>query len=245
NVRLGATYDYSFTPQPVEPFKKNDSLFRSPYLQLLKDFNFNYLPTNISASTNIIRQYNEQKFREINLLPGNIGLPTLYQRNYMFDWQYAMNYNLTNSLRFNFNASNNRIVKNYIDDNGIINNDTGVWDGIFDVGVPDRHFQTLQVNYDLPFNKVPFLRFIRATYSYTGNYQWQRGSDLFRNIELELEDGTVGMFDLGNTIQNSNTHRINSTLDMNNFYRYIGFTKVRPTRASTRDGAGGNRDAEK
>lgn len=238
SVRLGATYDYSFSPKPVEPFKQNDSLFRSPYLQLLKDFNFNYLPTNISASTNIIRQYNEQKFREINLLQDNIGLPTLYQRNYMFDWQYALNYNLTNSLRFNFNASNNRIVKNYIDEDGIINNEIGVWDGIFDVGVPDRHFQALQVNYDLPFNKVPFLRFIRATYSYTGNYQWQRGSDLFRNIKLELEDGTVGFFDLGNTIQNSNTHRINSTLDMNNFYRYIGLTKKRPTRASSRDGAG-------
>lgn len=240
NVRLGATYDYSFTSKPVEPFKKNDSLFRSPYLQLLKDFNFNYLPTNISASTNILRQYNEQKFREINLLPGNIGLPTLYQRNYMFDWQYALNYNLTNSLRFNFNASNNRIVKNYIDDEGIINNEIGVWDGLFDVGVPDRHFQTLQVNYDLPFNKVPFLRFVRATYSYTGSYQWQRGSDLFRNIELELEDGTVDVFDLGNTIQNSNTHRINSTLDMTNFYRYIGFTKRRPSPARAR-GAEGQR----
>jgi cell surface protein SprA len=246
-VNLRATYDYSFTPKPVEPFKKNDSIFRSSYWQLLKDFNFNYLPTNISASTSILRQYNEQKFREINLLPGNIGLPTLYQRNFMFDWQYALNYNLTKSLRFNFNASNNRIVKNYIDENGIINNDIGVWDGIFDVGVPNMHYQTLQVNYDLPFNKVPFLRFVRATYSYTGNYQWQRGSDLFRNIELELEDGTVDVFDLGNTIQNSNTHRINSTLDMNNFYRYIGFTKVRPTQrglpGSTGDdqkGRGGN-----
>jgi cell surface protein SprA len=228
-VNLRATYDYSFTPKPVEPFKNNDSIFRSSYWQLLKDFNFNYLPTNISASTTILRQYNEQKFREINLLPGNIGLPTLYQRNFMFDWQYALNYNLTRSLRFNFNASNNRIVKNYIDENGIINNEIGVWDGIFDVGVPNIHYQTLQVNYDLPFNKVPFLRFVRATYSYTGNYQWQRGSDLFRSIELELEDGTVDVFDLGNTVQNSNTHRINSTLDMNNFYRYIGFTKLRPT----------------
>lgn len=251
NVRLGATYDYSFNTKPVEPFKKNDSLFRSPYLQLLKDFNFNYLPTNISASTNILRQYNEQKFREINLLPGNIGVPTLFQRNYMFDWQYALNYNLTNSLRFNFNASNNRIVRNFIDDNGVINNDGDVWDGIFDVGVPDRHFQTLQVNYDLPFSKVPFLKFIRATYSYTGNYQWQRGSELFSNIELELEDGSVGVFNLGNTIQNSNTHRINSTLDMNNFYRYVGLTKKRPTRASARgegergEGGGVNSGDEK
>lgn len=246
-VNLRATYDYSFTPKPVEPFKNNDSIFKSSYWQLLKDFNFNYLPTNISASTTVLRQYNEQKFREINLLPGNIGLPTLYQRNFMFDWQYAVNYNLTRSLRFNFNGSNNRIVKNYIDENGVVNNEIGVWDGIFDVGVPNMHYQTLQVNYDLPFNKVPFLRFVRANYSYTGNYQWQRGSDLFRNIELELEDGTVDVFDLGNTIQNSNTHRINSTLDMNNFYRYIGFTKLRPTQpglpgATESNQRGGGRD---
>lgn len=230
NVRVGATYDYSFEPKTFEPFKNNDSIFRSSYWQLLKDFNINYLPTNISASSNVIRQYNEQKFREINLLPGNIGLPTLYQRNFLFDWQYALNYNLTNSLRFNFNASNNRIVQNFMDDDGVINNEIGVWDGFFDVGEPNQHFQTLQVNYDLPFSKVPFLRFIRATYSYTGNYQWQRGSDLFRDITLELEDGTVGEFDLGNSVQNSNTHRINSTLDMNNFYRYIGLTKRRPSR---------------
>ncbi len=238
NVRVGATYDYSFEPKAFEPFKNNDSIFKSSYWQLLKDFNINYLPTNISASSNIIRQYNEQKFREVNPIPGNIGLPTLYQRNFLFDWQYAVNYNLTDALRFNFNASNNRIVRNFIDEDGIINNDVGVWDGFFDIGEPNQHFQTLQVNYDLPFNKVPFLRFMRATYSYTGNYQWQRGSDLFRNIKLELEDGTEGFFDLGNTVQNSNTHRINSTLDMNNFYRYVGLTKRRPSRQA--GGAGQN-----
>src|SRR5690606_7886562 len=119
-VRVGATYDYAFPQKTYEPFKKNDSIFRNKYWQLLKDFNINYLPTSISASSNIIRQYNEQKFREINLLPGNIGLPTLYRRNYMFDWQYTINYNLTKSLRFNFNASNNMIVKNFIDENGVV-----------------------------------------------------------------------------------------------------------------------------
>lgn len=238
NVRVGATYDFSFTPKPVEPFKNNDSIFRSSYWQLLKDFNFNYLPTNISASSSIFRQYNEQKFREINLLPGNIGLPTLYQRNFLFDWQYTINHNLTKSLRFNFNSSNNRIVNNFIDNNGIVNNEIGIWDGFFDVGEPNQHFQTLQVNYDLPFNKVPFLRFIRSTYAYTGNFQWQKGSDLFRNLEIELSDGTTGVFDLGNSVQNSNTHTINSTLDMNNFYRYIGFTKIRPTTQTSRGEAG-------
>lgn len=248
NVRAGATYDFAFPQKTFEPFKNNDSIFRSKYLQLLKDFNINYLPATFSAGSNIIRQYNEQKFREINLIPGNIGLPRLYQRNYMFDWQYAVNYNLTKSLRFNFNASNNRIIKNFIDHNGVVDNNIGIWDGFFEVGDPSQHYQTLQVNYDLPFNKVPFLSFIRATYSYTGNYQWQRGSDMFRQLQVPLEDGTIGVYDLGNTIQNSNVHQINSVLDMNNFYRYIKLTKIRPGSksgaqgGSVKGGQGGAQD---
>ena len=237
NVRLGATYSYNFTPKSIEPFKKNDSLFTGKYWQLLKDFNINYLPTNVSVSSNIVRQYNEQKFREIDLLPGNIGLPTLYQRNFLFDWQYAINHNLTKSLRFNFSSSNNMIVKNYLGLNGVPDQSVGVWSGFFDVGTPNSHFQSLQVNYDLPFSKVPFLKFIRATYSFTGDFQWQRSSAQFSNIPITLSDGTEGIYNLGNTIQNASTHRINSTFDMNNFYKYIGLSKKKNTRTS----AGGDR----
>ena len=231
NVNLGGTYNYSFKAKPVEPFKKNDSLFTGKYWKFLKDLNFNYLPTNLSVSSSIIRQYNEQKFRNINLLAGNIDVPVLYQRNYLFDWQYTLNYNLTKSLRANFTSTNNRIVTNYIDsDSGLIDNSIGVWDGFFNLGEPNQHFQSLQVNYDLPFSKFPFLKFIRATYSYTGNYQWQRSSNLFREIEIPLSNGTTEVFDLGNTVQNSNQHKINTSLDMKNFYKYIGLTKRRKGR---------------
>nr|WP_317194056.1 cell surface protein SprA [Luteirhabdus pelagi] len=226
SVRLGGTYNYSFQQEPIEPFKKNDSLFTGQYWQFLKDLNFNLLPTNISASSNIIRQYNEQKFREVSPIEGNIGLPTLYQRNFLFDWQYTLNYNLTKSLRFNFTSSNNRIVTNYIDDEGFVDNSIGIWDGFFNVGEPNQHFQSLQLNYDLPFSKFPFLRFVRATYSYTGDFQWQDGSDLFNSIALVPPGGTEEViYDLGNSIQNASTHRINSSLDMRGFYRYIGLSK--------------------
>lgn len=225
NVRLGGTYNYNFVPKTVEPFKKNDSIFRSKYLQLLKDFNFNYLPSNITIGSNYVRQYNEQKFRELNLPAGNIGIPTLYQRNFLFDWQYTINYNLTKSLRFNFTSTNNRTVKNYIDIFGNTDNSIGVWDGFFDVGDPNQHSQSLQLNYDIPFNKVPFLKFIRATYSYTGDFQWQKSSDLFLDIPIILEDGTTKFYNLGNSVQNAQTHRINSSLDMKSLYRYIGLTK--------------------
>ncbi len=231
NVNLGGTYNYSFKAKPIEPFKKNDSLFTGKYWKFLKDLNFNYLPTNLSVSSSIIRQYNEQKFRNLNLLAGNIDVPVLYQRNYLFDWQYTVNYNLTKSLRASFTSTNNRIITNYIDsDSGLIDNSIGIWDGFFDMGRPNQHFQSLQVNYDLPFGKFPFLKFIRGTYSYTGNYQWQRSSDLFREIEIPLSDGTSQVFDLGNTVQNSNQHKFNSSLDMKSFYRYIGLTKRRKSR---------------
>ena len=82
----------------------------------------------------------------------------------------------------------------------------------------------------MPLNKIPFLSFLRATYSYIGDFQWQKGSDLFGNIE-SVSDGQ--RYNLGNTIQNANTHNINSSLDMNKLYRYLGLVKkpIRGARA--------------
>ena len=189
----------------------------SDYFAIFRDLNFNYLPSNINASSNIFRQYNEQKFRSLDLSEDDIGIPTLYQRNYLFDWQYGVNYNLTRSLSFSFNASNNRIIRNYIDDEGFADNSIGLWDDFFNVGEPNLHYQTLQLNYQLPLNKIPVLRFINATYSYTGDFQWQRGSRIYQQLE--------GIPDIGNSVQNSNTHQINASLNMQDLYNYVGLVE--------------------
>ena len=230
SARVGANYNYNFSPVRIEPFKKNDSLFRSKYLKLFKDFNFNLLPTSISLNADFLRQFNKQKFREIDLGGGNIGLEELFRRNYTFDFQYTINYNITDALSFNFTASNNNIVRNYfIDDDlsGAQDPDLDIWDGFFDVGDPNRQYQQLELNYELPFNKVPFLNFLKASYAYTGDFQWQKGSDLFGNLTV---DGQT--FDLGNTIQNSNNHRLNTSLDMSRLYRYIGLVRKTNTKNS-------------
>lgn len=244
-VRAGATYNYNFNSEPFEPFKNNDSIFRSKYWQFMKDININYLPTNITVSSNIIRQYNQQKFRDIDLLEGNIGLPTLYQRNYLFDWQYTLNYNLTKSLRLNFTSANNRIVNNYLNNDGVVDNSIGVWDGFFDVGEPNQHIQSLQLNYDLPFSKFPFLKFIRATYSYTGDYQWQKSSNQFNELPIELSNGDTQTYNLGNSIQNGSTHKINSSLDLNSFYRYVGLTKIKSSKSKQSESEGLNSEEAK
>ncbi len=232
-LRLGANYAFNFEPKKIEPFKKNDSLFTGKYWKILKDFNLNLMPASFTVSSNLNRQFNKQKFREIDLGGGNIGIDELFRRNYTFDFQYNINYNLTDALQFNFSASNNNIVRNYFKDN-IINGEQdpslGVWDGLFDFGDPNRQNQDLGITYQLPINKIPTFSFINATYAYSGNFQWQKGSDLYGDLELDGET-----YDLGHTIQNANTHNINASLDMNRFYKYIGLVKkpIRTVRTRT------------
>nr|WP_240486105.1 cell surface protein SprA [Aquimarina atlantica] len=225
NVKLGGTYDFSFQPKEVEPFKKVKFLGKSKYFDLIKDFNVNLLPTSISINSNITRQYNEQVFRDITLPQGAIK-PILYQRNFLFDWQYGVNYNLTKSLNFNFTSANNRIVKNFIDENNEVDNTIDVWSGFFDIGDPNTHSQQLQVNYEVPFKKIPVLKFIRATYAYNADFQWVKGSEALKTLE--------GIPDLGNTVQNASVHTLNGSLDMNTLYKYAGLTKVKPGRKSAK-----------
>ncbi|RBP34370.1 protein involved in gliding motility SprA [Oceanihabitans sediminis] len=224
-VRAGVNYAYNFNPLVIEPFKKNDSLFNSKYLKLLKDFNVSLLPSSFTVNTNYTRQFNKQKFRDVDLGGANIGLEELYRRNYNFDFQYTINYNLTKALSLDFTASNNNIVRNYfVNDelNGRQDSDLDVWDGFFDFGDPNRQYQKLGVNYKLPLNKIPTFSFIDATYTYSGEFQWQKGSDLFGDLQL---DGKT--YDLGNSISNANQHNINASLDMNKLYKYIGLEQKR------------------
>ncbi|WP_136481533.1 T9SS outer membrane translocon Sov/SprA [Cognatitamlana onchidii] len=239
-LRIGANYAHNFNPVEVEPFAKNDSIFMNRYWKILKDFNLNLVPASFTINTDLNRQFNRQKFREVDLTGDNIAIEELFRRNYTFDFQYAINYNLTKSLQFNFTAANSNIVRNYFIDNDLIageqDNTLDIWDGIMDFGDPNRQTQNFGLTYKIPINKIPTFSFIDATYQYTGTFLWQKGSDLYGNIEL---DGRS--YDLGHTIQNSNVHNLNTSLDMNRFYRYIGLTKKPISRARSRtNGAGGS-----
>ncbi|SHG68897.1 T9SS outer membrane translocon Sov/SprA [Winogradskyella jejuensis] len=242
NVRAGVNYNYAFNPKKIEPFKKNDSLFTGKYWKILKDFNFNLLPTNFSINTDVNRDFNSQKFREVALAGNNIGIEEVFRRNYTFDFQYAVNYNLTDALSLNYTASNNNIVRNYfIDDriNGRQDPELDIWDGFFDVGDPNIQNQQLLVNYELPLNKIPILSFLKSTYTYNSDFRWQKGSDL--NLNFETENG---VFNLGNTIQNSNTHTLNTTLNMESLYKELGVKKATNSRRNTsRRNTGGNRNS--
>ena len=227
SVATGFVYNHAFEPLEVAPFAKKDSLFNGKYWKWLKDLNLNLLPTTISLNSNFDRQFNQQRFRDVREEGiERLELPSLQQRNYLFNWQYAVNYSLTKSLRLNLTASNNNIVRNYFqvdgDPNSLIDQTLGLWDGFWDLGEPNRHAQQLELNYEIPFSKIPALDFINAQYSYTSNFDWQRGGDALNEVvRTSLNDPNAQV----NTVQNANTHNITASLSMQKFYDLIGLKK--------------------
>lgn len=224
-VRTSADYNYSFSAKPVEPFAKNKMMSKSQYWKILRDFNFNYVPSNISFSTNILRQFNRQEFRNVDV--EGIPINPLYRRNYFFDYQYGFNYILSKGLKFNYRAATSNIVRNYLDEDGAPIEELTVWDGFWDPGTANTHMQQLTMNYDLPINKIPFLSFVKSTYTYTSTFNWQRSNDALRYYTPPDENIT---YDLGNTIQNSAEHKLNTALSMDMFYKYIGLTNKKPAK---------------
>lgn len=219
-VNTTVDYTFAFKQNTVEPFKKSKYLKKSSYWKMLSDFNFNYMPSNISFSSNIIRQFNRQEFRQV---VSGIPLEPLFRRNYMFNYQYGFNYPLTKSLKINYTASSHNIVRNYIDEENNIDNTNTIWTDFWNIGEANQHNQQIVLNYDLPLNKLPMFSFVKSTYTYTGDYSWQRASEALSQVPNENDPEHP--FNLGNTIQNASSHKLNTTFSMESFYKYIGLGK--------------------
>ena len=132
----------------------------------------------------------------------------------------SVSHNLTNSIRINYNASNSNLVQNFgEDESNIYNTDIGIFDNFFNVGEPNFFNQNITLNYQLPFDLIPFLNFIEGSYNYSGDFNWQRGSDILNNIISE--SGQI----LGrvNTIQNANNQSLSLSLNFDKIYRNISW----------------------
>lgn len=224
DVKTSANYTYNIPAKPIEPFKRM-KWFQSKYFKIIKDFNFNPLPQTIGVNSNITRNFNQQASR--NLITGG-ALPTLEQRNFLFDWDYNIGYNLSKSLKLNFRAANKHIYDSFerLDDTEA--EDITLYSNFFNFGRVNNYSQKLEASYKLPIDKLPFMKFVSSDYNYTANFDWSAGSQSF-------------ITEMGNAIQNANTHSFSNNLNMQKLYSEIGlkrlFTpkKKRP-KATSKDG---------
>ena len=206
NVTAGASYNFTFQSKYIEPFKKSSFFGKSKYLQLIKDINLNLLPSSIGINSRITRNFVQQRSR--NLIDGFTAQPTLTQRRFLFDWDYTIGFDVTKSLKLNFNANNSYLYDSFGRDEEI-----EIFDKFFSTGRPDHYTQNLTANYKIPINKLPFLGFVTANYGYTASFDWRATSKSYVDK-------------IGNLIQNSNTHSANATFSLSRFYRDIGLKKL-------------------
>lgn len=206
NLTAGASYNFTFEPKYIEPFKNSEYFGKSKHWQIVRDLNINLLPKSIGLNSRINRNYVQQKSR--NLIEGLTAQPTLTQRRFLFDWDYNIGFDITKSLNLNFNATNN-----YLFDNFGSGEEVAIFNQFFNTGRPDHYNQKLAANYKIPINKIPYLDFVTADYGYTANFDWKASSKSYVDK-------------IGNLLQNSNTHNLNTTFSFSKLYEESGFKQL-------------------
>lgn len=228
NLMYSFNYNYAPNSNPITPFNRI-KLFNKKAFQIIKDFNFYYLPTRINFSSEVNRQY--ITFKNRSLATEDISLPASYQKNFLWTRNYDISYKLTRALRVDFTAKNAARIEpdgwrdreTYFHRWGITNPIDTVFLNIYDLGRNTDYSQQVNIDYRVPINKLPLLRWTSLTLDYETNYDWRRGQDPFLVAATDTTDAYT--FDFGNTIQNASILRLDGRLNFSNLYRSVEFLK--------------------
>ena len=209
--RGALTYNFHTTPKNIKPFAKVN-FGKSKYYRLIKDFNFNTMPKSFSFRTDLDRQYNETKLRNIN--NSNMLIFPTYNKYFNWNRMYEVKYDLTRTLKIDFAVNNKATIDepagslSKSEPNYKEKRDT-VWQNFWDFGRVTMYHQTLNINYQVPINKIPFLDFMSLNTRYSANYDWTGAP---KSLQY-----------LGNNIQNSNTRQYNGQINMNTLYNKVPY----------------------
>lgn len=211
------SFQYSYTPyvKGLRPFSFIKS--KSKHAKFLKEWEFNYLPTNISFLTTMSRYYYELQTRSETDV--DFQLPVSVSKNFIWDRQLALSWNLTKSLSVNFNSNTSARIDEPI---GAVNRklfpdkykewkDT-VMQSIFRLGTPWSYNQSFVVTYRAPFSRIPVLDWLTGNASYNSTYRWDRGAEV---------DGVQ----MGNSIANQASWNMDGRLNFETLYNKWSYTK--------------------
>src|SRR5690606_16732572 len=140
-----------------------------------------------------------------------------YTKRFTWDRNYNLAWNLTRSLRLNFDAISNSIIDELpVLDRDRNENDPGeiqdvLWDNLSSLGRPKNYQHSFNVTYALPFKYLPFLDFIDVGAQLATTYTWSAAA--------------LNAQDYGNVIQNSQARSINANVDFVNLYNKVGYLR--------------------
>ena len=211
------SFQYSYAPyfKPFKPFKGLKS--KSKNVKFLKEWEFNWLPTSIEFFTNISRYYYEQQER--NTTESDIELPVSVSKNFLWDRQFALNWNLTKSLNVAFNSNTTAHIE---EPAGAVNKrlfpdkyklwKDSVMQSIKNLGTPYAYDQSFVTTYKAPFNAIPAINFITASLTYNSAYNWERGT-------------SINGIETGHTIYNQSSWNFDSRINLEQFYNKFKYLR--------------------
>jgi cell surface protein SprA len=212
-------YNFNSSAKPIAPFEKTKSkVLSSSWLKLIKDINISPMPSALNFRATLDRSYSETQLRN------NTGLlyelPATYVKTFTMQRNYGLNWDLTKSLKLDFNATANAVIDEPIGRIDTENERDSIRQNLKNLGrLKDYHHATT-ATYTIPFNKLPLTDFIAGSVRYGGEYNWQGRNLVYDTITQTYIDDSWG-----NTISNSQSLTYNATLTFNTLYGKVPFLK--------------------
>src|SRR6185312_1312833 len=97
-------------PQPkfFSPFKKLFSKSKTHWFDLVKDFNINPIPSQLTFKADVFRQFAVLKPRSIG--DDKFVTPETFDKYFTFNRNYILRWELTHSLTLDYSALNNAVI---------------------------------------------------------------------------------------------------------------------------------------
>jgi len=180
---------YNFSPQPqyVEPFKKLFSKTKTKWVDLIRDFNFSYLPSQLSFRADMSRQFGAIRPRSVG--DNKYYIPETYDKYFIMQRDYIMRWNFTRSINLDYNATNNSRIDEPAGRLDTKEKRDTVWRNLLKGGRNTIFNQTANFTYTLPTSKLPLLDWTNINIRYQSTYKWIGASRLAVNLGNFLENG--------------------------------------------------------
>lgn len=213
-------FAYNYTPyvkpfRPFEKLKKNNG-----YTRYIKQLGLNYVPSNISFQTAMMRNYYEMQLRDLTNTQSEQKITPSISQEFYWDRAFSLRWDLTSNLSTSFTSGTNaRIEEPHVQVNKELNPDQyQVWkdsvkQSIADLGTPMKYDQQFSVTWNLPLQFIPVLDWVNSSVSYNAQYNWDRGAVIDSTIEI------------GNTVKNQRQFDIQGSFNLLSFYNKNKYLK--------------------
>ena len=212
-------WQYATGIKPIMPFKK--LIKNDKYLKFISEFNFNPLPNTYGFNSQLERFVGARTDRVFD----GEAPRTYYNRRFTWDRNYDLGWDITKSLRFNFDATARSLIdepQQYKSDEVTPYSRQERRDSIItnlkNLGRPKNYNQNASLNYTLPFKLIPMMDWITMRASYTAGYTWTAQSLKLQNMDAGIYQNQENERNLGNVIQNTNVRQINGDFKFESLY---------------------------